>query len=153
MILIYLHIFTMFVAVALSFGSVLMLHRVAATGNVAAIRTLFGAATPIARLIPMIFGAGMLFGIIAAIMMGFNLLAPWLLIAYGLSIVSSIIGGAVTGRWAANVTKAAAMTADEAASPELQVLLNDRRASQALWINLAVIALIVFDMVAKPFGG
>ena len=153
MILIYLHIFTMFVAVALSFGSVLMLHRVAATGNVAAIRTLFGAATPIARLIPMIFGVGMLLGIVAAIEMGFNLLAPWLLIAYGLSIASSIIGGAVTGRWAANVGKAAAMAQGESASPELQQLLNDNRATRALWINLAVIALVVLDMVIKPFGG
>jgi hypothetical protein len=142
----------MFVSVALSFGSVLVAHRVAATGNLAAIRTVFGTLAPIARLIPMLFGVGMLLGIIAAIVVGFNLLAPWLLIAYALSIASSIIGGAITGRWAASVGKAAAMATGESASPELQLLLNDRRASQALWINLAVIALIIFDMVFKPLG-
>jgi hypothetical protein len=152
MILIYLHIFTMFVAVALSFGSVLVVHRVATTGQLPAIRTVFGVIAPIARIIPMIFGVGLLLGIIAAIVVGFNLLAPWLLIAYVLSIASSYIGGAITGRWAASAGKAVAMTAGDTASPDLQQLLNDTRASQALWINLAVIALIVFDMVFKPFG-
>jgi hypothetical protein len=152
MILIYLHIFAMFVAVALSFGSVLVVHRVAATGHLPAIRTVFGVIAPIARVIPMIFGIGLVLGIIAAIVVGFNLLAPWLLIAYVLSGVSAYIGGSITGRWAASAGKAAAMTAGDTATPELQQLLNDTRASQALWINLAVIALIVFDMVYKPFG-
>ena len=56
MILIYLHIFTMFVAVALSFGSVLVVHRVAATGNLRRFARCLATIAPIARIIPMILG-------------------------------------------------------------------------------------------------
>ncbi len=57
-IFIFLHILTMFIAVALTVGSEQLLRRVAATENVAAIRTTFGAAVPLRRAIPMTTGSG-----------------------------------------------------------------------------------------------
>jgi hypothetical protein len=151
-IFIFLHIFAMFLGVALSIGSSLILHRVAATGNVAAIRTAFGAAMPIGRASPMVFGVGLLLGIIAAIAVPYNLLAPWLIIAYVLAAASSYIGAAIVGKWAASVGRAAAMNQGDAPSLELQQLIGDKRAAQAIYANAAIIAAIVFVMVIKPFG-
>ncbi len=149
---IFLHVFTMFMAVALSIGTELVLHRVAITENVAAIRTVFGAAQPLTRAIGPVYGIGFLFGLIAAIAGSFNLLAPWLLISYVLFIVTGILSGRVIGGWAAKVGSAAATNQGEAASAELKQLVHDKRAAQAIWINAVVIALIVFSMVFKPFG-
>ena len=152
MVFIYLHIFTMFLAVALSVGSEWILQRVAVTENVAAIRTIFGAAKPIEKAIPMVYGIGFLLGIVAAIVASFNLLAPWLLISYVLFIVSSVLGGRVVGGWAGKAEHAAAQHDGDTPSAELKALLHDQRAVQGMIANLIVIALIIAMMVFKPFG-
>ncbi len=151
-IFIFLHIFTMFLAVALSIGSSLVLQRVAATGNVAAIRTTFGAAAPIGRATPMVFGIGLLLGIIAAIAWPFNLLAPWLIISYVLAAASSYVSAAIVGKWATKVGRAAAMNQGDAPSSELQQLIGDKQAAQAIYANAAIITVIMFVMVFKPFS-
>jgi hypothetical protein len=151
-IFIFLHVFTMFLGVALSIGAGLVLQRVAATGNVAAIRTTFGAVASIGRAAPMVFGVGLLLGIIAAIVAQFNLLAPWLIIAYVLSAASSYLGAGVIGKWAASVGRAAATNQGEAPAPELRQLIGDRQVAQAMYANAAIIALIIFVMVFKPFS-
>ncbi len=148
---IYLHIFTMFLAVAVSVGSELVLHQVAATESVVALRTVLGAVEPLGKAIPMLYGIGFLFGLIAAITVGFNLLAPWLLMAYALFVVTMALGARTT-KWATLVGRAVATNQGDTPSPELQQLLADKRARQMLWINLIVVALIVFLMVFKPFG-
>ena len=152
MIFIFLHVFTMFLAVALAVGSELVLHRVAATENVAAIRTIFGAAKPLVKAIPMAYGIGFLLGIVAAIVASFNLLAPWLLISYVLFIITSVLGGRVIGGWAEKVEQAAAQNQGDTPSAELKALLHDQRATQGIIANLIVIALIIAMMVFKPFG-
>jgi hypothetical protein len=152
MLFIYLHIFVMFLAVAVSVGSEVVLHRIAATENVAAIRTAFGVAQPIGKAAPMIYGVGFLLGLIAAVVASFNLLAPWLLISYVLFIVSSVLGGSVVGKWMINVGRAAAQNQGDTPSAELKALLHDKRAMQGMIANLVVVALIVAMMVFKPLG-
>ena len=152
MLFIYLHIFVMFLAVALSVGSELVLQRVAATENVTAIRTVFGAARPIVKAIPMVYGIGFLLGIVAAVVASFNLLAPWLLISYVLFIVSSILGGRVAGGWAEKVEQGAARNQGDTPSAELKAVLHDQRATQGMIANWVVVALIIAMMVFKPFG-
>ena len=100
----------------------------------------------------MVFGIGMLFGFVAAIIAQFNLLAPWLIITYVLVIASLYISSGIVGRWAANVGRAAAANQDDTPSPELQQLINDRRVTQATYANIVLIALIVLVMVIKPLS-
>ncbi len=152
MLFIFLHIVTMFTAVALSLGVQLIVYRVATTGNVAAIRTAFGVAQPIGRAAPMVYGVGFLFGLIAAITGSFNLLAPWLLISYVLFVISSVISVRSVGGWMAQVGRAAALNQGDAPSTELQGLLHDKRATQGMIANLVVVAVIIALMVFKPFG-
>lgn len=152
MVFIYLHICAMFLAVALSVGSELVLHQVAATENVTAIRMIFGAAQSIGKAIPMVYGIGFLLGVVAAVVASFNLLAPWLLISYVLFVVSSILGGRVVGNWAEKVERGAAQNQGDAPSAELKALLHDKRITQGMIANLVVVALIIAMMVFKPFG-
>jgi hypothetical protein len=152
MLFIYLHIFTMFAAVALSVGPAWVLHRVAATEDVAAIRTAFGVAQPLGRVAPMVYGIGFLLGIIAALVASFNLFAPWLLISYVLFVISSVLGGRVVGGWMAKVGRAAATNQGDVPSAELKQLLHDKGAWQGTIANLVVVALIIAMMVFKPFG-
>ena len=152
MVFIFLHIFTMFLAVALSVGSEVVLHQVASTENVTTIRTAFKAAQPIGKAIPMVYGIGFLLGIIAAIVASFNLLAPWLLISYVLFVVSSVLGGRVIGGWAEKVQQGAEANQGDVPSEDLKALLHDKRATQGMIANLVTVALIIAMMVFKPFG-
>ncbi len=152
MLFIYLHIITMFLAVALSVGPGLILQRIAATENVPAIRAAFGAAQPLGRIAPMVYGVGFLLGIIAAIVASYNLLKPWLLISYVLFVISSVLGARVTNGWVANVSRAAETNSGDTPSAELKQLLHNKGAQQGLIANLVVIALIIVMMVFKPFG-
>ena len=62
---VFLHVLTMFGAVALSGGIDVLLLRIARTRDVRAIRTAFGVHERFAPLIPAFFGVGLLFGLIA----------------------------------------------------------------------------------------
>ncbi len=148
----YLHIITMFIAVALSVGPELVLHRVAQTGDVRAIRAAFGAAKPLGQLVPILFVVGLVFGLIATALGQFNFLAPWLIIAYVIFIIAMGIGSAVIGPWQQKVGMASAKNGDGTPSGELSALLSDRMITYAMWINLALVVLIVFVMVLKPLG-
>jgi Predicted integral membrane protein (DUF2269) len=150
-IFVFLHIITMFIAVAMSVGPELMLHRVAQSGDVRSIRAVFGAARPIGQLSAMIFGIGVIFGLIAAWLGKFNFLAPWLLIAYVLFIIVMALGG-IVGRWLQQVGMAAGESGEGDPSPELTALLHNPMATYAVWANLAIITLIVLVMVLKPFS-
>ncbi len=100
---IFLHVFAMFMAVALSVGTGLVLYRVAATENVTTIRTTFGATRQLTRASGPVYGVGFIFGLIAAWLGQFNLLAPWLLISYVMFVVVGILSGRVIGGWATKV--------------------------------------------------
>lgn len=148
---IFLHIAMMVMAVGLSVGSELLLHRIAQTRDVRAIRVAFKLANPLGVAPQVLFVFGMIFGLIAAFLGQFNLFALWLIIAYVLLAVVLISAGALIGPWSQRVAMAAA-SSSEVPSPELDRLINDRRARNAIWGTIGLILLIVLDMVIKPGG-
>ena len=98
-ILVFLHVLAMFGAVAVAGGGDLVLRRIAQTRDVRAIRTAFDVYGRIARLIPVLFGIGLIFGLIAIFVEAFNPFAPWLLLAYRLFIAGVLVGYLGIGRW------------------------------------------------------
>ena len=152
MIFIYLHIITMFAAVAVSIGSGLLLHRVAQSGDVRAIQTAFRLAKPFGQSTPILFIIGLVFGLFAAGASSFNFFAPWLILSYVLFAAAMVVGGVMTGPWQLRVGKAAALNKGDAPSADLQAAIGDQRGKLALWINGALVVAIVFVMVAKPLG-
>ena len=150
-IFVFLHVLTMFTAVALSGGIDILLLRIVATRDVPGIRTAFAAHDRFARFIPAVFGVGLVFGLIAIFAEGFNPFAGWLLLAYPLFALGIAVGGLGIGRWSAKVREVSA-AAPDAGSPELTAVLaapSVRYAVAAFWL---IIATIIFVMILKPFA-
>lgn len=148
----YLHILTMFTAVAVALGPHIIMRRVSRSGNVAAIKTYFGAAKSLGPKVPMLFGIGALFGLLAVWQLGLNFLQPWLIIAYVIVLALFIIGVRLVAPWSMRVGKAAAMNQGDTPSVELQAAVADTAIDKAFWIDVIGIALVLIDMVFKPFG-
>jgi hypothetical protein len=151
-ILKFLHILSMFSAVGVVVGTEVLLHRVARSGDVRAMRTAFALAKPMNVVAPALFLIGVALGVIDGLTRGFDLFAPWLLIAYGLFLTMFVLGGAVQGRWIDRMVAAVASAGDEPPSPELERVINDRVATAAMYLSWLLLAGIIFTMVIKPFS-
>jgi hypothetical protein len=150
-ILVFAHVFTMFVAVAASYGTEFVLRRAARSGDVPKIHGVFEAVRPAGQAIPFLFIGGLVFGLLAVFANEFDPFAPWLLIAYAVFVIAMVLGAVVVGPWAARVGEALARS-NGVASPELTSLLADPRVEAVYWIDWLILLVIVFDMVVKPFS-
>jgi hypothetical protein len=148
----FLHVLSMFAGVGASTGTVLLLRRVARTNNVTAIKTLLGAARSIVAATPILFTIGAVFGVLTVATSTSNFFRPWLLIAYAVFIILSVVGARITAPWAARVGKAAAMNQGDAPSAELQAATADKSVDTAFWITMVLLVVVIFDMIIKPFG-
>ena len=150
-VFVFLHVLSMVSAVTVAYGPALLTRRAAHSGSVPAIRTTFGAVRPLGKWIPILFLVGLGFAIIAIITEGFNPLQPWLLFAYVLFAIGMFNGARFHGPYAVAVADAADKSPDDAPSPELRAALDNRGEEITYWVDFAVIALILFDMIVKPF--
>ena len=150
-IFVFLHVATIFTAVAASLGPAYLLQRIARSADVPTIRRVFALALPIGNAIGPLFGLGAALGIVAIFTNGLNPFAPFLLIAYLMFVLATITGITINGPWQRRVTALAAESPDSAASPELTAALNDRRMKWIDWFDRLIILAFVFDMIVKPF--
>lgn len=146
----FLHVLTMFAAVTLAMAPELILHGVARSGNVQGIRTFSTVIGPFARLTPIVFLVGLVFGLLAAWFGGLDFFRPWLIASYIVFAIAMAVGGTLAGPWAVRVGEAAFASADDAPSPELQAAVHDRRAVISSVMLSSAIVVIVFLMVVKP---
>jgi hypothetical protein len=116
-IFVFLHIATMFTAVAVTIGPWLLLRRVGRTGDVPAIRRTFAMALPITKFVPPLYVLGAALGVVAIFTNGFDPFQPFLLIAYVLFIIATVVGAVVTEPWLKRVALTAAESPDGAPSP------------------------------------
>ncbi|MGQ0606851.1 MAG: DUF2269 family protein [Chloroflexota bacterium] len=149
----YLHVVTMFFAVALAVSGEIVVRRVAQSGDVRAIRTTVEKVKPLSGPIATgLFLAGVAFGILAALTGQIDLLRPWLIAAYVAFIAAIAIGISVTDPWVERLEQAAGASPEGAPSPDLAAVIDDRRARIGAWALQGMIAFIVFLMVVKPLG-
>lgn len=148
----YLHVVSMFFAIALAISGEQVLRRIAASGNVVAIRVAGVRVKPLITLSNGLFATGLLFGVITALTGGIDLLAPWLILSYVAVAAAFAIGMAVTDPWVGRVDAAAAASSEGAPSPELQALIEDRRVALGSTALMVLLAVIIFLMVAKPLA-
>jgi hypothetical protein len=148
-----LHILSMFGAVAVLAGGGLVRNAVLHTGDVRAIRQALAVERRLAnRLGAPLLVTGIGFGLVTAVQMGYPLLAPWLVIAYGLLALNLLNGAVLYERHARGLATAAATTTDLTASGELARLIRSPRTwvlnavDAVLWVGLIV------TMVLKPFS-
>lgn len=152
MIFKFLHIATMFTAVAASLGPSFVLQRVTRLADVPTIRSTFALAAPIYRAIPILFGLGALLGLVTAFSEGRNLLEPFLLIAYVMFAAATFVGIRFNTPWYQRVVKASAESPDAARSAELTAALNDPNMRWVDWFDRLIIVAFLVDMVFKPFS-
>lgn len=145
-VLLYLHILTMFTAVSIAAGASILLLVGARRDDRALVASLSG--LPIDRIVPPLYMLGGLFGIGTGLAFGYDLLAPWMLIAYALFAILTVIGIRVSGPLVARVH---AVASDQGADVQAfsEVI---RRFQLDTAITLGGIALIVADMVFKPWS-
>lgn len=149
-ILQFLHVLTMFAAVAAATTPELLLHRIARSGDVEAIRTFSRLTQPLNKLIPVLFVVGLVFGLLAAWAGSIDFFRPWLLASYVVFVIAMAVGGAVSAPWAERVGTAALASGTDVLSAELAAAIHDRRGVVSTVVLMTAIVVIVFLMVVKP---
>jgi uncharacterized membrane protein len=152
LILKFLHIASMFVGVSLALGMGSVAGLVGRNGDVRTIRSTFPIFNSFARFIPIFFTLGLIFGLATAFTGGFDLLRPWLLIAYALFVAATALGAGIEGPWQQKVLVAATASPEDAPSSELMRIVHDPRERFAFWATVVILAAFIVDMVFKPFG-
>lgn len=149
-IFVFLHVLTMFVAVAMAYGPAMLM--VSAGSDVRTLRGVTTANDRLQRIVGPTFMLGIALGFVAIFVHRFNPLATWLLIAYGLIVAAIAITILFTNPWLKRVSAAAQASPDDAPSAELRELLGSPRNRALLILDAGIIVLIIADMVLKPFS-
>lgn len=152
-IFIFLHVLTMFVAVALAYGPAALMLAASARDDVLALRGVMRANVLVSRLVPVAFILGLAFGVIAIFVHRFDPLAGWLVIAYLLFGAAIVITSVFTGPWMERVAAAAEASPESAFSDELRELISSPRNRLLLVVDALIIVALIADMVLKPFPG
>ena len=150
---IFLHVLAMFTAVALAYGPAALMVVATRRNDVRALRGITATSEKLGPIIGIMFGLGIVLGVISIFVHGFDPLQGWLVIAYVLVAISLFMTFAFTNPWLAKVTKAAAASPDDQMSPELDALVNSPRNQALLAFDALLIILLIADMVLKPLPG
>ena len=152
LLLVFLHIAVMFAAVALTYGPETLILMSIRANNAAWLRGITIATEPLARYVPMLFGLAGIFGLLAAIAGSFNLLAPWLVIAYVIFLALSINGAVLTARNLTLMRNGLATVTDGPLPADVAAVANGASFRFAAVLDFTLLLVVVFDMVVKPFS-
>ena len=149
---VFLHILFMFAGVAAADGVGFLVFRIVASRDVGAMRTTYRIVEPLNKSVPLLFVAGLIFGLIAVFSIGFNPFEPWLIIAYVLFVLQVAISTVFIEKWHKRVHALAEAPDADPNSGELAAALADRSARTASLVQIVLIGVFIFDMVVKPFS-
>jgi hypothetical protein len=141
-----LHIASMFLGVTLLFAYEIVFHRAAHAGRKEAIAALGEQRALVEGAGVAVVLLGIVFGLVTAWTGGFDLTAPWLVIAYVLVAILIGLGAGPESAYAKRLTEAAN---GEAAA--FEAARRDPRRNLG-WVSGILYGLVVVDMVAKPFS-
>lgn len=148
----FLHIAAMFGAVMVTVGGALMATWAIRRRDLEGLRTYFRMAPRIDALGGLLFLAGIVLGFINAWVIGWDLLASWLIAAYVLVVLIIIVGGAM-GPYLLRV-KAALAASDkldrDQVSEGLEAQLKRPNATIGSIVLILLIVAVIHDMVFKP---
>ena len=151
-LLLFLHITTFIAAITMSYGPLLLLRLAYRTDEVANIRGLAAVHSRLGPLTFVIYMLGGIFGGLTAIAFGFDLLAPWLVIAYVAFAIVVLTGVTENRTWPLRVAEAVNRTPDGPLTPEIRHLFMNGKTLSVLAIDIVWFFVIIFDMVIKPFS-
>ena len=141
-----LHILSMFFGVSLLFAYEVVFHRAAHRGNREAIAALAQQRALVDNVGIGAVMAGLVFGLLTAWTGGFDLTAPWLIIAYVLVLLIIVVGAGPETAYAKRLAAAVA-----GGPEEFEAARRDGRRNLA-WLSGLLYGLVIVDMVVKPFS-
>jgi hypothetical protein len=147
-ILKFLHVTAAFAAVSIQLGSDLLFQRVVGLGDPGAVVRLGQAIRRRRPLEGAIIEVAIVLGLITGFLGGFNLLAPWLLLAYLDVVVLTVIAF----RWAAPAFSAILEAAGAGDAAEMQARSQAPRRRWSLTATAALFGALIFLMVVKPLA-
>jgi uncharacterized membrane protein len=151
-ILLFVHISLMFAGITISIGPALVMRIAERSGQMALVRGVALASKPIGPAIPIFFISAGIFGLLTAINVGYNLLAPWLVIAYALFLVLLITGAGISRTFLIRLVPLVQDAPDGGLTEPVRELLAEPRYRLVNILDYVVILALIFDMVAKPFS-
>ena len=149
--LVALHVTIMFAATALAQGPAFLLWRAMRRGDVAAMRGIVDMYQGIGILVGPLYGIGVIVGLVAVFVGGFDPFAPWLIIAYVLTLVAFATPSLVTVPRMIRVGAAAHDSPLDAPSQELRDAIS-HATTPVFWVDAVLVVLFIVDMVVKPFS-
>ncbi len=144
-----LHIISMFAAITLVFGSQVWATHAIRTRDLGSLRAYFRISSKADNLGGVLLLVGIAFGLIAAMVSGFDLLQGWLVVAYVLVGLTLVIGFA-TVPYLGKLKAALAANEGDEAGPDLEKLLASPIPLIATALGIVIVGAIIWDMVTKP---
>lgn len=144
-----LHVAGMFAAVSLLVGGMVYSEAVLRTRERSVIRLAHTGFVRLERLGIGLVVVAIVFGLTTAVLFGFDLLRPWLVVAY-VSVAALFVLGPLTTARFERVARIA--SGEDAGATDLDAAIGDTR---RLLMEIATVALyagIIADMVVKPFS-
>jgi hypothetical protein len=152
LLLVFLHLAVIFTAVAMSFGSLLLLLVAIRSNRSENVRGITGTTLIVGGVVPILFVLGGLFGLAAGWVSGTPLLAPWLIISYVAFAVLAAAGAMLEGPNYERIRASVASVSDGPLSAETRTFISGTKFRGAVILDVTLLALLVFDMVVKPFS-
>jgi uncharacterized membrane protein len=152
-IFVFLHVLSMFTAVALAYGPAAMMVVASQRRDVRSLRAIVSTAERLGPAVGAAFAGGIVLGVISIFVHGFDPLQGWLVIAYVLVAMSIGMTVFFTNPWLRKVAAAAEASPDDQMSAELSTLVDSPRNRALLVFDALLIVLLIADMVLKPIPG
>lgn len=141
------HIAAMVLAASVALGGDLLFLRIAGEGNAATTARLGHAIRRRGPLTKYVYEIGILFGLVTALLGGFNLLAPWLIGAYVVIAAMIYVSNWIAAPAYTKILEIAE-TGDDAA---VRATLASTRYARSAQVNALLFGTAIFLMVVKPF--
>lgn len=150
--LVFLHLAVIFTAVAMSYGSLLLLLVAIRSNKSENVRGITGTTLLVGAVVPMLFVLGGVFGLAAGWVSGTPLLAPWLVISYVAFAVLAAAGAMLEGPNYMRISDSVGADGEGPLNAETRAFVRSTRFRGAVILDVSLLALLVFDMVIKPFS-
>jgi len=151
-ILVFVHLAVIITAIAMSYGSQLLLLVAIRSNRADSVRGITNATLRVGVLVPVLYVLGGVFGLVAAWVGGFPLLAPWLVISYVAFGILAASGALLTGPNYERLRASVDGSGDGPLGPETRMIVGSNVFRGAFVLDFALLAVLVLDMVIKPFG-
>jgi hypothetical protein len=150
--LVFAHLAFIFTAVAMSYGSQLLLLVAIRSNRADNVRGVIGTTSLVGAVVPALYVIGGLFGLGAAWVGGYPLLAPWLVISYLAFAILAASGVLLAGPNYQRLGVSVADSGDGPLAPDTRAIISSVAFRGGVALDFVLLGVLVFVMVFRPFS-